>query len=174
MSIWSHRNVDTFGWDQYTPRMAPAFIMARCPHCGAKNRIPAGRWGDEGAVCGRCKSPLHFPSLFPDHPVSATDATFAREVLGFQGPVLAEFYSPFCGHCQRLAPVLDDLATVYAGRVKFVLVNIDQNRLTQSQYGVNATPTLLFFRRGRLVDRVVGALPRHDLTRHLDSLAAGT
>jgi len=73
-----------------------------------------------------------------------------------------------------LAPVLDDLATVYAGRVKFVLVNIDQNRLTQSQYGVDATPTLLFFRRGRLVDRVVGALPRHDLTRHLDSLAAGT
>jgi thioredoxin-like negative regulator of GroEL len=73
-----------------------------------------------------------------------------------------------------LAPVLDELATVYAGRVKFALVNIDQNRLTQSQYGVDATPTLLFFRRGRLVDRVVGALPRPDLTRHLDSLAAGT
>jgi thioredoxin-like negative regulator of GroEL len=73
-----------------------------------------------------------------------------------------------------LAPVLDELATVYAGRVKFVLVNIDQNRLTQSQYGVDGTPTLLFFRRGRLVDRVVGALPRLDLTRHLDSLAAGT
>jgi thioredoxin len=85
-----------------------------------------------------------------------------------------EFYSPFCGHCQRLAPVLDELATGYAGRVKFVLLNIDQNRLTPSQYGVNGTPTLFFFRRGRLVDRVVGALPKVDLTRHLDSLAAGT
>ena len=148
--------------------------MARCPHCGAKNRIPADRWGDDGAVCGRCKSSLPFPSLFPDHPVSATDATFAREVLGFQGPVLVEFYSPYCGHCQRLAPVLDELATVYAGRVKFVLVNIDQNRLTPSQYRVNGTPTLFFFRKGRLVDSAVGALPRVDLARHLDSLAAGT
>ena len=147
--------------------------MARCSHCGARNRIPAGRWGDDGAVCGRCRSSLDFPTLFPDHPVSATDATFAREVLGFQGAVLAEFYSPYCIHCQRLAPVLDELALAYAGRVKFVLLNIDQNPMTKSQYGVNGTPTLFFFKRGRLVDRVVGALPRADLTRHLDSLVAG-
>jgi len=148
-------------------------LIARCPYCGAKNRIPAGRWGDEGAVCGRCRSSLPFASLFPDRSVSATDATFAREVLGFKGPVLVEFYSPYCVHCQRLAPVLEELASAYAGRVKFVLLNIDLNRMTPSQYGVNGTPTLLFFKKGKLVDRAVGALPRADLTRRLDSLMAG-
>ena len=123
-------------------------------------------------MCGRCKSSLPFASLFPDHPVSATDATFAREVLDFHGPVLVEFYSPYCVHCQRLAPVLEELASAYAGRVKFVLVNIDLNRMTQSHYGVNGTPTLIFFKKGRLVDRAVGALPRTDLARRLDSLMA--
>jgi thioredoxin-like negative regulator of GroEL len=68
--------------------------------------------------------------------------------------------------------VLEEVAWAYAGRVKFVLVNIDLNRMTQSQYEVNGTPTLFFFKKGRLVDRAVGALPRADLTRRLDSLMA--
>ncbi len=152
--------------------MASDVLIARCPHCGAKNRIPANRWGDGRAVCGRCKSPMPLASLFPDRPVYATDGTFPAEVLGFQGAVLVEFYSPQCGHCQRIAPVIQELASEYAGRVKFVLLNIDQHRLTPSQHGVNGTPTFLFYRRGRLVDRVVGALPKLELARHLDSLVA--
>ena len=154
--------------------MASDFLIARCPHCGAKNRIPAGRWGDDRAVCGRCKSTLPFSSLFPDHPVYVTDGAFPREVLGFRGAVLVEFYSPVCGHCQRMAPIIEEVASAYAGRVKFVLLNIDQNRHTPSQYGVNGTPTFFFYKAGRLVDRVVGALPKSDLTKRLDSLVAGT
>ncbi len=145
-------------------------IIVRCPQCGAKNRIPARRWGDNRAVCGRCKSPLPPSRLFPDRPVPISDGTFAGEVLGFEGPVLVEFFSPRCGHCQRLAPVLEELASVYAGRVKFVTLNIDQDHMIASQQGVNGTPTLLFYKRGRLVDRVVGAVPRPELVRHLDSL----
>ena len=86
--------------------------------------------------------------------------------------MLVEFFSPRCGHCQRLAPVLDELALVYAGRVKFVALNIDQSHMIASQQGVNGTPTLFFYKRGRLVDRVVGAVPRPELVRHLDSLTS--
>ncbi len=125
-------------------------------------------------MCGRCKSALPFSSLFPDRPVSVTDGAFPGEVLGFQGAVLVEFYSPLCGYCKRMAPVIEEVASTYAGRVKFALLNIDQNRLTPSQYGVNGTPTFFFYRRGRLIDRVVGAIPKSELTRHLDSLLAGT
>jgi thioredoxin-like negative regulator of GroEL len=145
-------------------------IVVRCPQCGAKNRIPAHRWGDKRAVCGRCKSPLPPSRLFPDRQVSISDGAFASEVLGFEGPVLVEFFSPRCGHCLRLAPVLDELASAYAGRVKFVTLNIDQNHMIASEQGVNGTPTLFFYNRGRLADRVVGALPRPELVRHLDSL----
>jgi thioredoxin 2 len=69
--------------------------VVRCPYCGAKNRIPAARWGDERAVCGRCKSPLRLSLLFPDRPVLISDATFGEEVLSFPGAVLMEFFSPW-------------------------------------------------------------------------------
>ena len=150
--------------------MAAESIIVSCPHCGAKNRLPANRWGDGRAVCGRCKSPLPPSRLYPDRPVRITDNTFAGEVLGFEGPVLVEFFSPRCGHCQRLAPVLYDLASAYAGKVKFVTLDIDQDHMIASQQGVNGTPTLFFYNRGRLVDRVVGAVPREELVRHLEGL----
>jgi len=165
-------DVDTPAWSEYISRMDRESIIVRCPQCGAKNRIPANRWGDNKAVCGRCKSPLPPSGLFPDRPVSISDDTFAGEVLGFEGPVLVEFFSPRCGHCQRLAPVLDELASVYAGRVKFATLNIDQGHMIASQQGVDGTPTLFFYKRGRLVDRVVGAVPRPELVRHLDSLTS--
>jgi thioredoxin 2 len=145
-------------------------IIVRCPLCGARNRVPAARWGDNKAVCGRCKSRLPPSRLFPDRPVYISDDSFDREVLGFEGPVMVEFFSPRCGHCQRLAPVVDELASVYAGRVKIVLLNIDQDHRVASLQGVNGTPTLFFYNRGKLVDRVVGALPKSELIRHLDSL----
>lgn len=69
-------------------------IIVRCPQCGAKNRLPQSRWGDRGAVCGRCKSSLALSHLFPDKPVFITDHTFSEEVLGFPGPVVLEFFSP--------------------------------------------------------------------------------
>lgn len=69
--------------------------IVRCPYCGAKNRIPGDRWGDDGASCGRCKRHLALSSLFPDKPVTISDATFGKEVLAFPGAVLVEFFSPW-------------------------------------------------------------------------------
>jgi thioredoxin len=143
----------------------------RCPRCGAKNRVPAQKWDDDGAVCGRCKSPLRLSGLYPDRPVSLSDAAYAKQVLEFPGAVLVEFFAPWCGHCQRLAPVLRDLAAQYAGRVKFVLMNVDEQQRIASQQGVNGTPTLLFYNRGKLIDRVVGAPPKAELAQRLDNLA---
>ncbi len=68
-------------------------IIVRCPRCGARNRVPARRWAEK-AVCGKCKTSMDLSHLFPDHPIEVSDATYAREVLNFPGPVLAEFYSP--------------------------------------------------------------------------------
>ena len=69
-------------------------IIVRCPHCGARNRVPSSRWGDDGAVCGKCKSALRLATLFPDRPVFITDGALEKEVLSFPGPVMLEFFNP--------------------------------------------------------------------------------
>ena len=140
-----------------------------CPRCGAKNRIPKDRRGDRG-VCGKCRAPLPFSGPFPDHAVEVSDWTFQNEVLDFPGPVLVEFFAPWCGHCQRLSPVLDQLASDYAGRVKIAKLNIDENSLTPSQYAVKGVPTLLFFKDRRPVNRLVGEQPKGEIERQLNSI----
>ena len=70
-------------------------VIVQCPNCGARNRIPTSRWGEEGAVCGKCKTHLDTRSLYPDKPIAVTDATFRREVLNFPGPVVMEFFAPW-------------------------------------------------------------------------------
>ena len=73
--------------------MSTDTLVVRCPRCGAKNRVPGNRWG-ERAVCGKCKNPMELSNLYPDRPLEISDDMFKREVLGFQGPALLEFYSP--------------------------------------------------------------------------------
>lgn len=149
--------------------MNPESAIVICAICGAKNRIPRDRWGDR-AVCGKCRAPLRLTVPFPGQPVEVFDGTFEKEVLAFPGPVLLEFYAPWCGYCQRLAPVLDQLAADYAGRVKIAKLNVDQNSATASRYGVRSTPCLFFFKNGKLVDQALGALPREEIERHLKGI----
>ena len=73
--------------------MSADSLIVQCPRCGTKNRVPENRWG-EPAVCGKCKAPMDLSNLYPDRPLQISDAMFRREVLGFRGPVLLEFYSP--------------------------------------------------------------------------------
>jgi hypothetical protein len=75
--------------------MASDSLIVRCPLCGTKNRVPAQRWGDTAAVCGKCKAQMSPATLYPDRPVLISDGTFGREVLDFQGPVLVEFFAPW-------------------------------------------------------------------------------
>jgi thioredoxin 2 len=144
-------------------------LIVRCPHCGAKNRIPRSRMADH-PICGKCRTPLPGNTGFPEHAVDVMDRSFRSEVLSFPGPVLVFFWAPWCGHCQHLMPVFTELASEFSGSVKFVKVDLDKNPVTASENHVLSVPTLLLFKAGRLVNRLVGALPKNQLQHHLRTL----
>lgn len=141
----------------------------KCGNCGAKNRVPALRMKDR-PVCGRCRNPLSTAAAYPGHFISIGDQTFGSEVLAFPGPVVVYVWAPWCGHCRRLTPVLEQMVRDYTGQIKFARMILDQNPLTASRYDIQAVPTLLLYKGGRLVDRIGGALPRADLDRAFQRL----
>ncbi|MFP2903316.1 MULTISPECIES: thioredoxin [Corallococcus] len=91
------------------------------------------------------------------------DAEFQREVLESQEPVLVDFTATWCPPCRVIAPVIDTLAAEYKGRMKMVKLNVDDHPKTPEQYGIRAMPTLLFFKGGKVVKQVVGAVPKAKL-----------
>jgi thioredoxin 1 len=98
----------------------------------------------------------------------ATDATFAEEVLASDQPVLVDFWAEWCPPCHRIAPVLDELSTEYAGRARIVKINVDENPRTARAYGVQSLPTLSVFHRGAIVWQVIGAQSKTRLRAQLD------
>lgn len=88
------------------------------------------------------------------------DADFQREVLEAEGPVLVDFTATWCGPCRALSPALEALASEHKGRLKVAKLDVDDNQATAQQYGIRSVPTLLFFRQGKVVGQIVGALPR--------------
>ncbi|MBE7381481.1 MAG: thioredoxin [Leptolyngbya sp. SIO1E4] len=97
-----------------------------------------------------------------------TDSTFKPEVLESQVPVLVDFWAPWCGPCRMVAPVVDEIAEQYDGKVKVVKVNTDENPSVASQYGIRSIPTLMIFKGGQRVDMVVGAVPKTTLANTLE------
>jgi len=147
--------------------MADSAIVI-CSGCGTKNRIPVDRMG-HAPRCGRCKSLLDIKSVHAE-PVIVTDKTFDREVLAHGGGVLMDFWAPWCGHCKSMDAVLVSLAKDYAGRIKVVKLNVDENPATASRFRIMSLPSLLFFRAGKVVDSAVGALGRQEIDKRLKSL----
>ncbi len=101
--------------------------------------------------------------------VEFTDSNFDAEVLKSQQPVLVDFWAPWCGPCRQIAPMIDALATEYAGTIKVGKVNVDDSPQAAGQYGVQSIPTLMIFKGGEIVDRFVGAKPKSVLQAALDA-----
>ena len=92
---------------------------------------------------------------------SVSDGEFAKEVIESDIPVVVDFWATWCGPCQVMGPVIDTVAGEYTGKVKVLKLNVDENPVTPSKYGVRGIPTLILFNKGEVVDRIIGAQPKN-------------
>jgi thioredoxin 1 len=106
-------------------------------------------------------------------PIAITDSNFDQAVLKADKPVLVDFWATWCKPCLMVAPVLEELAKEYDGRINFVKLDVDQNPKTAAKYKVMSIPTLLIFRKGQPVSHLVGFRPKNELKRTLDAALAG-
>ena len=104
--------------------------------------------------------------------LNLTQENFDAEVLSASTPVLVDFWAEWCGPCKMIAPVLDELAEEYGGRVKIGKVNIDEQQGLAAQYGIRAIPTLLMFDKGQVSEQIVGLKSKRDLKNSFDRVAA--
>ena len=103
--------------------------------------------------------------------VNLTQENFAQEVLQSPKPVLVDFWAEWCGPCKMIAPLLDELAVEYDGKVKIGKINTDEQRQLAAEYNINAIPTLLFFKNGQVVNQMRGARSKRDFKQALDGVA---
>ena len=101
-----------------------------------------------------------------------TDANFDQEVLKSDKAVLIDFWAPWCAPCRAIAPLIDELAGEYAGRLKVVKINVDDNPETPARYGVRGIPNLLIIKSGQVKEQIVGAVPKSHLVRAVDTALA--
>ena len=104
--------------------------------------------------------------------LEVNDATFDREVLESEQPVLVDFWAVWCGPCKLIGPIVDQVAASFAGKLKVVKVNVDENSATPSRYGIRGIPALLFFKGGKVVDQIVGYKPQAEIEEKVKQLLA--
>ena len=143
-------------------------IIITCNNCGTRNRIPAEKQ-HLGPKCGNCKTALSLREAAV--PVELDDSSFNSFINQATKPVMVDFFSPTCGPCRMLAPIIDTLAKKFYGRIIIAKLDTSRQPLTASRYRIRGVPTLLFFKKGDLVDQVTGALPEQELIRLLERLA---
>lgn len=147
-----------------------------CSKCGAKNRVDEQTAEKLKPKCGRCGTLLDAGASRPvdtSKPLIVTDATFQPAVLGnHEQPVLLDCWAPWCGPCRMIAPLLEQLATEANGRYLIAKLNVDENQGVAGQFNIQSIPTMLIFKNGVLVDRLVGAQSKQAIAARLAAAAA--
>ena len=142
-------------------------IILVCQTCSAKNRIPAGKQ-HLTPKCGKCGTKLDTGAYAV--PVELTDSEFQSFIKNASLPIMVDFYSPTCGPCQSIAPLIANLAKEYLARVIIAKLDTSTNPGTAMHYQIRGVPSLFFFKDGEIVDQIVGAPPESQLRQKLNAL----
>jgi thioredoxin 2 len=142
-----------------------------CKKCGSKNRVDPQNSAGKVARCGKCREPLDAASAgeqaLQDKPLIVTDDTFQRDILGAREPVLLDCWAPWCGPCRMIGPIMEQLAAESNGRYRIAKLNVDENPRTAAQFQIQSIPTMLIFKDGKLIDRIIGAQPKQAIVARL-------
>jgi len=138
-------------------------LHAVCTACNAVNRIPVQRDGKE-INCGKCHQPL-----FGGDPPSVSHAGFTAQITRSDVPVVVDFWAPWCGPCQAMAPAYAQVSARMNSRARFIKVNTDEEQALGAEYGIRSIPTLAIFQSGKEIARVSGAMPASGLEQWVTS-----
>lgn len=142
--------------------------LVTCPKCGAKNRVKADTTPKLQAKCGQCGTTLPVEVNNDGKPISVTDANFEQTLVSAGSiPILVDCWAPWCGPCRMIGPIMEELAKDAGGRYQIGKLNVDENPLTAERYQISSIPTLLLFKGGNLIDRIIGAQPKQAIAARL-------
>jgi thioredoxin 2 len=130
-----------------------------CPHCDAVNRIPTARLGDN-PKCGKCKQ-----ALFAGQPANLTSANFSKHITNSDVPVVVDFWAPWCGPCQTMAPAFAQAAQQLEPNYRLAKVDTEAEQALGAQYGIRSIPTIAVFKNGKEIARQAGAMGVEDIKR---------
>jgi thioredoxin 2 len=142
-----------------------ASIIVTCSGCNTKNRIAASKQHMD-PCCGKCKKQLGLKEVV--QPVALGDKSMDNFIKSVQLPVLVDFFSPTCGPCTTLAPVLIDMTRQYLGKIIIATVDTSQNPGCAAHYHIRGVPTLVFFKKGKVIEEIVGLPEKSHLKAKLD------
>ncbi len=147
--------------------------IVTCPTCGTKNRVKSGVEPHLQPKCGKCGARLDVSATTGqnDKPIYVTDENF-DQLIASTGtkPILIDCWAPWCGPCRMIGPIMEQLAAEATGRYQIGKLNVDENPQTAARFRISSIPTMLLFKNGNLVDRLVGAQPKAAIAARLSQV----